>query len=59
MYQQDELRKIINIIMDRVLTDDDKQYKSDVEDIIEDQLSQCVQFFYKDAMMEKHGIDEN
>lgn len=42
MFQADEFTKIWNVIMDRVLTDDDKQYKLDVEDIIEEQLYQCV-----------------
>ena len=40
------------------MTDDDKQYKLDVEDIIEEQLYQCVQFFNKDNFADKGG-DEN
>lgn len=36
MFQATEFGKVLNIVMDRVLTDDDKQYKLDVEDIIEE-----------------------
>ena len=59
LFQSDELKKILNIVLDRVMTDDDKQYKLDVEDIIEEQLYQCVQFFNKDNFADKFGGDEN
>lgn len=58
LFQSNELKKILNIVLDRVMTDDDKQYKLDVEDIIEEQLYQCVQFFNKDNFADKGG-DEN
>ena len=59
LFQSNELKKILNIVLDRVMTDDDKQYKLDVEDIIEEQLYQCVQFFNKDNFADKFGGDEN
>ena len=32
-----------------MLSEDDKQFKLDVEDIIEEQMQQCVQFFNRDC----------
>jgi hypothetical protein len=43
-------------IYDRILTEEDKQYKLDVEDIIEEHISQCVQFLSNEEMMiDEHG----
>ena len=47
-FQAGQFEKVYSLILDRVLTDEDKQYKLDIEDIIEEQLYECVQFFNQD-----------
>lgn len=42
MYQESVLQDILYNIYERMLTDEDKQYKLDLEDLIEEQLYQCV-----------------
>ena len=54
-FQAAESSKVLYTIYERILTEEDKQFKLDVEDIIEEHISQCVQFLSNEEMM----IDEN
>jgi len=49
---------IIAIVMDRNFKDEDKQYQLDIDDVIEEHIYQCVQFFNQDIMMDKIGDEE-
>jgi len=42
VYQLELYERLIESVLERILTDEDKQYKLDVEEIIEEQLYQCV-----------------
>ena len=55
-FQTAENSKVLYTIYERILTEEDKQFKLDVEDIIEEHISQCVQFLSNEEMMvDEHG----
>ena len=49
---------MLKIVNERIFTDDDKQYKLDIEDIIEEQLYQCMQSFNLDKHDDDQKVDK-
>ena len=56
-FKAKNVSNIIEIVLDRTFKDEDKQYQLDIDDVIEEHIYQCVQFFNQDFLIDKVGED--